>query len=126
MSTRTLARLFGTSPAARADKPLGESIKETVQDVANKFKNTGSVGSKFEKGGEVAEKAEEVGGPFSAKGAVGKQFVRTLPLVVFIPGHCAYSIHRAPRRAVLSARLASRRPRRRTARRRARDERFRC
>jgi hypothetical protein len=126
MSTRTLARSFGTSPAARADKPLGESIKETVQDVANKFKNTGSVGSKFEKGGDVAEAAEEVGGPFSAKGAVGKQFVRTLSLVVIILGHWTHSMHRAPRRVVLSAKLASRRPRRRTARRRARDERLRC
>lgn len=40
------------------------------------FQNTGSVGSKFEKGGEVAEVGEKVGGPFKSDGAVGKQFVR--------------------------------------------------
>jgi hypothetical protein len=74
-TVRVARRSFATSSAVRADKPLSESVKETVQEVANKFKNTGSIGSKFEKGGDVAEAAEEVGGPFSSKGAVGKQFV---------------------------------------------------
>jgi hypothetical protein len=74
-TARVARRSFATSSSVRADKPLSESVKETVQEVANKFKNTGSIGSKFEKGGDVAETAEQVGGPFSSKGAVGKQFV---------------------------------------------------
>jgi len=68
------SRLLSTTRVAGAEKTLGESLKDSVTGVAEKLKNTGSIGSKFEKGGDVAEVGEKVGGPFSSDGAVGKQF----------------------------------------------------
>ncbi|KZV97150.1 hypothetical protein EXIGLDRAFT_833130 [Exidia glandulosa HHB12029] len=69
-----IRRTLTTSAAVRADQSLGQSIKDGVANIAKKFENTGSIGSKFEKGGEVAEVGEAVGGPFKSDGAIGKQF----------------------------------------------------
>lgn len=66
---------------------MGESAKDSVAGVAEKFKNTGSIGSKFEKGGDVAEIGEKVGGPFSSDGAVGKQFSAQKDGIVGGTGH---------------------------------------
>ncbi|KZV85074.1 hypothetical protein EXIGLDRAFT_753479 [Exidia glandulosa HHB12029] len=71
-----IRRTLTTSAAVRADQSLSQSLKDGVANIAKKtqFENTGSIGSKFEKGGEVAEVGETVGGPFKSDGAIGKQF----------------------------------------------------
>ncbi|KZV85081.1 hypothetical protein EXIGLDRAFT_753485 [Exidia glandulosa HHB12029] len=74
MLSAVTRRAFSSATAVRAERSMGKAVKDGVENVASKFQNTGSIGSKFEKGGDVAEVGEKVGGPFKSDGAIGKQF----------------------------------------------------